>query len=113
VWREYAEIYGILLDPATEPIRRSPPARVREHLRPRDLPARHERLPGPPARRSRRTSSSAPWSASSRCCCAARRRRRSHRPPDRAPLPRRREGPDELLQAFARITPSDERIRVA
>ena len=52
-WKEYSEIYRVLLDPAHAlEADVGAPARLPQHLRPRHVPARDARLPRPPARRT-------------------------------------------------------------
>nr|MBS1899577.1 DUF262 domain-containing protein [Actinomycetota bacterium] len=114
VWREYAEIYGVLLDPATEPDpeicrqlayvntfgRATYPlvmSACRDHrhglITKDELIRTLERIQ---SLLLRRAVVGVPTDRLIARLCRA-----------------RAEGPDELLKAFARITPSDERIRVA
>ncbi|WP_336648064.1 DUF262 domain-containing protein [Microbacterium sp. MMO-10] len=114
VWREYAEIYGVLLDPATEP-----DPEIRRQLAYVNTFGRATYPLVMSAYRDHRHSlitKDELIRTLERIQSLLLRRAVVGVPTDRliARLCRARaEGPDELLKAFARITPSDERIRVA
>ncbi|WP_251439485.1 DUF262 domain-containing protein [Microbacterium sp. USTB-Y] len=114
VWREYAEIYGVLLDPATEP-----DPEIRRQLAYVNTFGRATYPLVMSAYRDHRHSLITKYElirTLERIQSLLLRRAVVGVPTDRliARLCRARaEGPDELLKAFARITPSDERIRVA
>lgn len=114
VWREYAEIYGVLLDPATEP-----DPEIRRQLAYVNTFGRATYPLVMSAYRDHRhglITKDELIRTLERIQSLLLRRAVVGVPTDRliARLCRARaEGPDELLKAFARITPSDERIKVA